>query len=89
MSTTRTYKTISVSFPPDLLKELDAVAKKQYRGKSEILRTAFLDFLGRGLQSEPMSKTDETDVRDLLADIRNGNTVSYTTLRHELGVATR
>lgn len=38
-------KTINVSFPPELLKEIDRKAKEEYRSRSEFLKEASLFYI--------------------------------------------
>lgn len=38
-------KTINVSFPPELLKEIDRKAKEEYRSRSELLKDATLMYI--------------------------------------------
>ena len=39
--------TVNVSFPKELLKTMDALAKRQSRSRSELLRTAVLTYVER------------------------------------------
>jgi predicted DNA-binding protein len=68
----RTYKTITLSFPPDLLKKLERLAKRENETKSEFVRESIkhrieeleLKYLQRQLaqQGAKMGINTEADV---------------------------
>ena len=76
----RTYKTITLSFPPDLLKQIERLAKKENRTKSELFREALRRYMAdrkwESLQREMAAKAKklgiktEADVERIVDEIR-------------------
>ena len=76
----RTYKTISLSFPPDLLKQIEKLARKENRTKSELFREAVRRYMAErkweSLQREMSAKAKslgiktEADVEKMVDEIR-------------------
>lgn len=76
----RTYKTISLSFPPDLLKQIEKLARKENRTKSELFREALRRYMAErkweSLRREMSAKAKslgiktEADVERIVDEIR-------------------
>lgn len=76
----RTYKTITLSFPPDLLKQIEKLARKENRTKSEFFREAVRRYMAEqkweSLQREMSVKAKslgietEADVEKMVDEIR-------------------
>ena len=74
-------KTINVSFPPELLKEIDRKAKEVYRSRSELLKDATLMYiqtkdnwlvLQKNLSSkaQKMGVESEEDIEEMIDSLR-------------------
>lgn len=88
-----TAKMISVSLPEDMLPEIDRMARKEHRSRSELIREALRRYL-----SDPESRmvpVDEikADEADAIArgrqDFKRGEFICLDDLQHELGLPTR
>jgi CopG family transcriptional regulator/antitoxin EndoAI len=76
----RTYKTITLSFPPAFLKQIERLAKKENRTKSELFREALRRYMAEqkweSLQREMSTKAKslgietEADVEKVVDEIR-------------------
>lgn len=76
----RTYKTITLSFPPAFLKQIERLAKKENRTKSELFREAVRRYMAEqkweSLQREMSAKAKslgietEADVEKVVDEIR-------------------
>ena len=76
----RTYKTITLSFPPAFLKQIEKLAKKENRTKSELFREALRRYMAErkweSLQREMSAKAKslgiktEADVEKMVDEIR-------------------
>ena len=68
----RTYKTVSVTFPPALLSRAIAIAERENRSMSELLREAFRIYE----RSRPDAREDEAEtarrIEASLAAVRRG-----------------
>ena len=73
----RTYKTVSVTFPPALLARAMAIAEREQRSMSELLREAFRTYE----RSRPHDAEDEEEtasrIKASLAAVRRGEYVDY------------
>ena len=73
----RTYKTVSVTFPPVLLSRAIAVAEQEQRSMSELLREAFRTYE----RSRPSKVADETEtatrIKASLAAVDRGEFTDY------------
>ena len=74
-------KTINVSFPPELLKEIDRKAKEEYRSRSELLKEATLMYIQTKdnwlmlqkelvMRAKKMGIKNETDVEEMVDSLR-------------------
>ena len=74
-------KTINVSFPPELLKEIDRKAKEEYRSRSELLKEATLMYIQTKdnwlmlqeelvMRAKKMGIKNETDVEEMIDSLR-------------------
>jgi len=76
----RTYKTITLSFPPAFLKQIEKLAKKENRTKSELFREALRRYMAErkweSLQREMSAKAKslgiktEADVERIVDEVR-------------------
>ena len=62
-------KTINISLPADLLKQIDRKAQEEYRSRSELLKEATLIYIQtkdnwRVLQQDLAAKAKKMDLRD-------------------------
>jgi hypothetical protein len=73
----RTYKTVSVTFPPALFSRATAIAEEEHRSMSELLREAFrvYDRL-RPTDSEDKAETGRR-IKRSLANVRRGEYTDY------------
>jgi CopG family transcriptional regulator / antitoxin EndoAI len=74
-------KIVNLSFPQDMLNDMDKVAKKEYRTRSELVREAVRRYLLRrelddiyeyGERQAKKLDLGPEDVADLIADYRAG-----------------
>lgn len=77
----RTSKVLSLSLPPDLLREAERVAKKEGRTKSELFREALRRYIREqrwaelrryGAQQAGKLGFKETDVERIIEEYRKG-----------------
>lgn len=77
----RTSKVLSLSLPPDLLREAERVAKKEGRTKSELFREALRRYIREqrwaelrryGTQQAGKLGFKETDVERIIEEYRKG-----------------
>lgn len=76
----RTYKTITLSFPPAFLKQIEKLARKENRTKSELFREALRRYMAErkweSLQREMAARAKslgiktEADVERIVDEIR-------------------
>jgi CopG family transcriptional regulator/antitoxin EndoAI len=63
----RTYKTITLSFPPAFLKQIEKLAKKENRTKSELFREALRRYMAErkweSLQREMSAKASSLGIK--------------------------
>ena len=63
----RTYKTITLSFPPAFLKQIEKLAKKENRTKSELFREALRRYMAErkweSLQREMSAKAKSLGIK--------------------------
>ena len=73
----RTYKTVSVTFPPALLSRALAIAEREQRSMSELLREAFRSYE----RSRPRDTEDEAEtarrIKASMAAVRRGEYTDY------------
>ena len=73
----RTYKTVSVTFPPALLSRAVAIAEREQRSMSELLREAFRTYE----RSRPGETEDEAEtarrLKPSIAAVRRGEYTDY------------
>ena len=73
----RTYKTVSVTFPPALLSRAMAIAEREQRSMSELLREAFRTYE----RSRPGAAEDEVEtarrIKASQAAVRRGEYTDY------------
>jgi metal-responsive CopG/Arc/MetJ family transcriptional regulator len=85
-------KMISVSVPETMLPEIDAVARKEHRSRSELVREALRRYLsGRDrMIATDEAKADEIEAaRKGRAEFERGEFVRLEDLQRELGLPTR
>ena len=74
--------TVNISFNPDLLKEIDAVAQEESRSRSELLREAARSYIDRKRRwaqifraGAQIAKSSGLTLSDLEAEIRQSRSV--------------
>ena len=72
----RTYKTVSVTFPPALLERAQAVAEREQRSMSELMREAFRAYEQSSGVTEDASETARR-IRASLASVRRRDYTDY------------
>ena len=73
----RTYKTVSVTFPPALLSRAMAIAEREQRSMSELLREAFRTYeRSRGGDLEDEAETTRR-IKASAAAVRRGDYTDY------------
>ena len=73
----RTYKTLSVTFPPALHSRALAVAEREQRSMSELMREAFRTYESvRGALSENEAETTRR-IKASLASVKRGDYTDY------------
>lgn len=73
----RTYKTVSVTFPPALLSRAMAIAEREQRSMSELLREAFRTYeRSRAGDLEDQAETTRR-IKESAAAVRRGDYTDY------------
>jgi len=88
-----TAKMISVSLPEEMLPEIDSVARKEHRSRSELIREALRRYLSEaGARLIPVDEANADEVEAVARgrqDFKRGQFVRLDDLQHELGLPTR
>lgn len=58
-------QTLNIALPKELVKKVDEVAKKEYRNRSELIRTALLSYLKDQEQWNQIFKAGEKAMKDM------------------------
>ena len=81
--TMRTTKTMTVSLPPEMAEEFEAVRKAERRTRSELAREAFRTYFSR-FKVVSASPAEEAAIQRGRREFSRGEFVTLTELRNEL-----
>jgi Arc/MetJ-type ribon-helix-helix transcriptional regulator len=88
-----TAKMISVSLPEEMLPEIDSVARKEHRSRSELIREALRRYLAaEGGRMIPLDDAQSDEVKSIARgrqEFKRGEFVRLEDLQRELGLPTR
>lgn len=88
-----TAKMISVSLPEEMLPEIDGVARKEHRSRSELIREALRQYLAAGSgRVIPLDDVQPDEVEAITrgrGQFKRGEFVRLEDLQNELGLSTR
>lgn len=85
----RTTSTLTISLPPEMLKELERVRKREHRTRSELMREALRTYFSKRIPEETPTTAELRAIRRGRAAIARGNFVTLDELRDEVGTAPR
>jgi predicted transcriptional regulator len=82
----RTREALTISMPPEMLKEVERVRKLEHRTRSELMREALRTyFSGRRVREALASPEEIRAIRRGRAEIRQGKYVTLDQLLDEMG----
>ncbi len=84
-------KMISVSLPAEMLPEIDSVARREHRSRSELIREALRRYLdaGRVIPVDSAGPDEAAAAARGRAEFARGNFVRLDDLQRELGLTSR
>jgi len=97
MDMSRVSATFSVSLPPEMVEELERARKDEHRTRSEFVREALRQYMGRGVELRRMRQRiaelpeEEATAEEVAAieegqrEFREGKFITLNTLRHGMG----
>lgn len=85
----RTTSTLTISLPPEMLKELERVRKREHRTRSELMREALRTYFSKRIPEEAPTTAELRAIRRGRAAIAGGDFVTLDELRDEVGTAPR
>jgi predicted transcriptional regulator len=85
----RTTSTLTISLPPEMLKELERVRKREHRTRSELMREALRTYFSKRIPEEAPTTAELRAIRRGRAAIARGDFVTLDELRDEVGTAPR
>jgi predicted transcriptional regulator len=85
----RTTATLTISLPPDMLKELERFRKREHRTRSELMREALRRYMSRRIAEVAPSTAELRAIRRGRAAIASGDFVTLDELRDEVGTGPR
>jgi Arc/MetJ-type ribon-helix-helix transcriptional regulator len=88
-----TTKMISVSLPEEMLPEIDSVARKEHRSRSELIREAVRQYLaaesGRMIPLDDAQPDEANAIAQGRREFERGDFVRLEDLQRELGLPAR
>ena len=85
----RTTKTMTISLPPAMVRQLESVRKKEHRTRSELMREALRHYFESRMPEVTPTKAELEAIRKGRADIKAGRFVTLEQLRDELAATDR
>lgn len=85
----RTTETMTVSLPPEMLRQFEVVRKAEARTRSELVREALRAYFESRYPAERPTKADLAALRRGRAAFRQGDTVSLDQFLHDVESPTR
>ncbi len=87
-------KMISVSLPEDMLPEIDSLARREHRSRSELIREALRRYLaaaaaGRTIATDDAAADEVAAIAHGRQEFERGDFVQLEDLQHELGLPIR
>lgn len=68
---TNKSQTVNITVPSELLKQVDALAKRDFTSRSDIIRQALLDKIRRPIKTEELDEFGDEGRWDIIADFRD------------------
>jgi CopG family transcriptional regulator/antitoxin EndoAI len=85
----RTTKTMTISLPPAMVRQLESVRKLEHRTRSELMREALRQYFESRFPEVTPTKAELAAIRRGRADIKAGRFVTLEQLRDELAATDR
>ena len=85
----RTTKTMTISLPPAMVRQLESVRKREHRTRSELMREALRHYFESRFPEVTPTKAELAAIRKGRAEIRAGRFVTLEQLHNELAATDR
>ena len=85
----RTTKTLTISLPPAMVRQMESLRKQEHRTRSELMREALRHYFDSRVPEVTPTKAELAAIRRGRADIKAGRFVTLEQLRDELAAADR
>lgn len=85
----RTTDTMTISLPPAMARQMEAVQKQENRTRSELLREAWRQYFESRYAVHAPTRAEAAAIRKGRAEISRGEFVTLDQLHQELGAARR